>query len=77
MPSNMRPKTRAVSLVEVSDVCTLVVRRYLKSTPGAGGSLFEDQGNVAAGEHRLLVATDLGGLELGGQRNEPAQFIGG
>ena len=71
IPSNIRPSTRAVSLIdslcpicdpvgpEVGDVRPLVVGADLEGAHRAGGGLLEDEGDVAACQVLVLARARL------------------
>ncbi len=62
---------------EVGHVRALVLRGDLERGASPRRGLLEDQGDVLAGEARLLVAGVLRGLEVGGELEQEAQLVGG
>ena len=61
--------------VQVGDVGALVVGADLEGAAGAGGGLFEDEGDVLAPHPLDLVAGVLGALEVTGQVEQELQFL--
>src|SRR5579859_7591155 len=62
---------------ETGDVRALVVGGDLECRPGTGGSLLEDEGDVAPGQARPFVAGRLGRLELAAKPDQVAQLVAG
>ena len=55
----------------------LVVGCHFKGAAGAGGGLFEDQGDVLALQPLLLITAVLGCLEVSGQLEQELELVGG
>ncbi|MNU09757.1 hypothetical protein D3C72_2565120 [compost metagenome] len=60
---------------DISHVGTLIIGGDLEPASGAGRILLEDQGDVFSRQARLLVAAQLGSLELRGHAQQEADLV--
>ena len=60
---------------QVGDVRALVIGGDFEGAAGAGGGLFEDQGDVLAFQPLLLIAAVLGCLEVGRELEQELELL--